>query len=59
MMHRLLDLGVPEGLVKAASSFYDSYVARLRIGTRLTMPYFITTGTLQQLIFILPVAVVE
>ncbi len=33
-------------LIDGIRSFYDNYVARLRIGTKLTAPYFVTTGTI-------------
>jgi hypothetical protein len=45
ILFRLSKLGVPMKLINGVRSFYDNYVARLRIGTKLTALYFVTTGT--------------
>jgi hypothetical protein len=42
---RLSSLGVPMRLIEGVRSFYSNYVSRLRIGTMLTAPYFVTSGT--------------
>jgi hypothetical protein len=45
--HRLRDVGIPVGLVNAVTGFYDTYMARLRIGTKLTASYLVSSGLLE------------
>jgi hypothetical protein len=47
LFNRLRNLGVPVALVNAVTGFYNTYMARLRIGTRLTASYLISTGLLE------------
>jgi hypothetical protein len=47
LYYRLRDLGVPVGLINGVTGFYDTYMSRLRIGTRLTAAYLVSTGLLE------------
>jgi hypothetical protein len=44
-IYSLSTLGVPMKLVDGIRGFYSQYITRLRIGTKLTAPFFVTTGT--------------
>jgi hypothetical protein len=44
---RLRDVGIPVALVNAVTGFYDTYMAKLRIGTKLTASYLVSTGLLE------------
>jgi hypothetical protein len=46
LFERLSRLGLPMVLIDGVRSFYSNYVSRLRIGTMLTAPYFVTSGTI-------------
>jgi hypothetical protein len=46
-MLRLRDVGIPVGLINAVTGFYNAYTARLRIGTKLTAAYLVSTGLLE------------